>query len=136
MNAIPKLKSPKGLTLIELTLVIFVMIAFTSIAFFAIGGINDWRAGKEASEKLRSVYSAQRAFLADNVTRTPASIEEEELIPYLPQGMKAVPTVTSLEGEELNINFNVSPPIVISSGGEPYDPSGDPSDGIWDVGEK
>jgi len=124
-----------GLTLIEITLVIFVLITFASVAFFAVNGISDWRAGKEASEQLRTVYAAQRAFLADHVTRTAASITEEEIIPYLPGNMSEIPKVKTLEGTELTINFNVSPPVVDSGDGSPYDPSGSPNDGVWDVGE-
>ena len=52
-------------SLIELTLVIMVVLAFATATLFFAGNIKDWRKGKVASESLRSVYAAQRGFLAD-----------------------------------------------------------------------
>jgi len=46
-----------------------------------------------------------------------------------------MPTITSLDDEELGINVTVSPPVVDGGGGAAYDPSGSSSDSLWDVGE-
>lgn len=121
--------------MIELTLVIMVLLSFASATLFFAGNIREWRKGKVASESLRSVYAAQRGFLADNPRRTLASLTAAELYPYLPSGATSFPSVENLDGDSLSYNINVSPPVLTGSGGDTYDPSGKSDDSLWDVGK-
>jgi len=123
------------MTLIELTLVIMVIIGFMTASLFYAGNIGEWRKGKVASESLRSVYAAQRGFLADNPRRTLTSLGPAELVPYLPDKAPIFPVVEDLEGTNLTYNVQVAPPVLETSAGETYDPSGKPDDSLWDVGE-
>ena len=134
MKTSPK-KQVRGVTLIELTLVIMVVLAFATATLFFAGNIRDWRKGKVASESLRSVYAAQRGFLADNPRRSVATLTASELYPYLPSGSTSFPAVDSLDGVTLDYEITVSPPVLIDSGGAIYDPSGKSDDSLWDVGE-
>lgn len=122
-------------TLLEMTIVIMVLLALISTGFFVSRKMDEWKRGREASETLRQVYSAQRMFLADNPTRLVESIVAADVIPYLPPGnATALPTVKSLTDTQLGILVNVSPPV-ITTGSGPYDPSGSNRDSLWDVGE-
>jgi len=124
----------RGLTLLEMTLVIFLLLTLTGGGLYFGARIGDWRSGRNAAETLRTVHAAQRMFLSDNPTVRLADLEAEQLIPYLPGNMTAIPTVTSLEGAELEIIITVSPPVVDAGAGEVYDPSGSSKDGLWDIG--
>lgn len=124
----------KGVTLIELTVVIFVLLSMIGATMYFGGNISEWRKGKEASESLRSVYAAQRAFLADNPRRTLASLNASELTPYLPDQSGVMPTIKSLDDITLLIDVTVSPPVCRSSDGTVYDPSSAIDDSLWDVG--
>ncbi|MFU8894438.1 MAG: Tfp pilus assembly protein FimT/FimU [Luteolibacter sp.] len=126
--------APRGLTLLEMTLVIFLVLTLAGGGLYFGGKIGDWRSGRNAAETLRTVYAAQRMFLSDNPTVKVADLTPEQLIPYLPRGYTAIPTVTSLEGNELEIKITVTPPVVDGGGGAVYDPSGSGKDGLWDIG--
>ena len=123
------------MTLLEMTVVIGVLLALMSTGLYFSNKISAWKAAKDASETLRSVYAAQRMFLADNPTTAVTSITEAQLLPYMSNKPSIMPTVTSLEGDELAINITVSPPVVDDGRGGIYDPSGDSNDSLWDVGE-
>jgi hypothetical protein len=123
-----------GATLIEMSIVICVLLALMGTGLYFTNQIQVWKAGKESAEALRGVYAAQRQFLADNPTTAVASITAAQLIPYLPNNPGAMPTILSLEEEELGIRVTVSPPV-LTSGTDVYDPSGSGSDSLWDVGE-
>ncbi len=122
-------------TLIEITVVLLLILSLVGIGSFATVKISEWRLGREAGETLRTVYSAQRMFLADRPTTVVSSITAAELIPYLPGNMTAIPTVESLEGTQLSIIINTIPPVVDAGGGAIYDPSGSNSDTLWDIGQ-
>lgn len=124
----------RGMTLIEMSLVICVLVVLMSTSLFFGNKMADWKAGRDASENLRTVYSAQRMFLADNPTRAVASIQANEIIGYLPNGMSALPTVKPLKGNNLNIRVNVSPPTIDNGAGGNYDPSNSTTDLLWDLG--
>jgi prepilin-type N-terminal cleavage/methylation domain-containing protein len=126
-----------GFTLLEMTLVIAIMLALIGVGFVGTNKITEWRAGREACETLRTVWSAQRQFLSDNPTVVPANITAAQLLPYLPtKGATALPEIKSLTGSVLVINVNVYPPTVsATAGGAVYDPSKKSADGLWDVGE-
>ena len=49
-----------------MTIVIMVLIALISTGMFVTRKMDEWKLGRDASETLRQVYSAQRMFLADN----------------------------------------------------------------------
>lgn len=124
----------RGFTLLELTIVIMVLLALIGIGLYASGSVKNWQLGRQASENLRSVYTAQRLYLSDNPTVAVSALTNELLIPYLPNKAAAMPTVKSLTGATLTIKVTVFPPVVTSSG-VVYDPSGSSTDSLWDVGE-
>lgn len=125
----------KGFTLLEMTIVIMVLIALIGIGLFSSRKLDEWKLGRSASETLRGVYAAQRMYLADHPTTPVASITAANLLPYLVGTPQAMPTVRSLTGQDLPINFNLSPPVVSNGAGATYDPSGNASDSLWDVGQ-
>jgi len=128
--------NPKsGFTLIEMTVVILVLLTLMGTGLFVTKQYGVWQLGRNASEQLRNVYSAQRLYLADNPTVAVADLTEANLIPYLTNRGTALPTVVSLEGETLTIKVNVNPPVINDGGGGVYDPSGKPLDSLWDVGQ-
>jgi prepilin-type N-terminal cleavage/methylation domain-containing protein len=132
------LRSPRpskgGFTLLEMTIVIMVLLALMKIGLFTSSKMDEWKLGRAASETLRSVYSAQRMYLADNPTVAVTDLTTALVIPYLPNNVTVMPTVKSLKGTSLPILVNVSPPVINASG-VAYDPSGSNNDSLWDVGE-
>jgi type II secretory pathway pseudopilin PulG len=126
---------PSGFTLVELSLVIFVLIALMTSGIFFSSAVSKWKAGREASETLRSVYVAQRTYLADHPTQPIDTLTEAELLPYIPNKPSSFPKVEGLDDVMRSIDVTVSPPVVTDGGGAIYDPSGKPDDSLWDVGE-
>jgi type II secretory pathway pseudopilin PulG len=132
----------RALTLLEMTIVIMVLLVLVKMGFSASSMIDRWKLGRAASEDLRSVYSAQRMYLADNPITPVADLTEAMLIPYLPNRgavapatlMSAFQPIKALAGANLGFNINVSPPVLVQ-GGAVYDPSGGARDSLWDVGE-
>jgi prepilin-type N-terminal cleavage/methylation domain-containing protein len=131
----PSIIFRKAFTLLEMTIVIMVLLVLMRTGLFVFSSMSDWRLGRDASETLRSVYSAQRMYLADNPTVAVTDITAAALIPYLPNGATAMPTVKSLTGATLSILVNVSPPVINAGTGATYDPSSSNKDSLWDVGE-
>ena len=125
----------KAFTLVEMTIVIMVLLVMMRTGLFVFSSMTNWRLGRDACESLRSVYSAQRMYLADNPTVSVGSIAPADLISYLPNGATAMPTVKSLTGTTLSILVNVSPPVINAGSGTTYDPSSSNKDSLWDVGE-
>lgn len=133
-------KSTRAFTLLEMTIVIMVLISLMGSGLFVSRKMDEWKLGRQASETLRSVYSAQRMMLADKPTLSVSAITatadaNNGIIPYLLNGMTAVPTVKSLTGASLAIKVNVSPPVINAGSGVTYDPSGNSEDSLWDVGK-
>lgn len=125
----------RGFTLLEMTIVIMVLLTLIKVGFSTSKAMDQWKLGRQASETLRTVYSAQRMYLADNPTAQVSAITDVLLIPYLPDNTTALPTVKSLTGGTLGIKVNVSPPVINSGSGVAYDPSGSSTDSLWDVGQ-
>ncbi len=125
----------RAFTLVEMTIVILVVLALTRIGFVSSKKMTDWKLGRASSETLRSVFTAQRLFLADNPTTSVATITSARIVPYLPNSPGVMPTVKSLSNTNLSIIVNVSPPIINAGSGTRYDPSGSFTDSLWDVGE-
>jgi type II secretory pathway pseudopilin PulG len=124
-----------GFSLLEMTIVIMVLISLISTGLFVSKQMDDNRAGREASETLRVVYSAQRMYLSDYPMEAVSSLTATKIIPYLPNNAAALPTVKSLTGANLSIVVNQLPPFINAGSGVRYDPSGDFRDSLWDVGE-
>lgn len=122
-----------ALTLLEMTIVIMVLLGLISTGFFANKKVDEWKIGRVASETLRQVHTAQRMFLADNPTHPVDEIVAADIIPYLSGNVTELPTIKSLNGTELDIKLDVSPPVVVDGSGTTYDPSGDAEDGVWDI---
>ena len=118
-----------------MTIVMLVLLTLIGLGTFSSRKISEWKLGREAGETLRSVYSAQRMFLADNPTTLVSEITAAKIIPYLPNNASAMPTVKSLTGATLGILVNQSPPVINAGSGVVYDPSGSNTDSLWDVGE-
>ncbi len=131
----PSNLSKRAFTLLEMTVVIMVLLALLQVGLFTSSKLEQWKLGRAASESLRSVYSAQRMYLADNPTVSVANLTAAGLVPYLPNGATVMPTVKSLTGVNLGIIVNASPPVINAGSGATYDPSGSNKDSLWDVGE-
>ena len=133
--------STKGFTLLELSMVMLVLLSLIGIGLYSSRKMDENRLAREATETLRTVYTAQRMFLADNPTTLVTNITASNLLPYIAGNPTSLPKVTSLTGASLGIMVNVSPPRINAGSGVIYDPSGDPNDaktftdGLWDVGE-
>lgn len=131
----PTPDQPRGFTLLEMSIVLLILLTLIGIGTYSAGKISEWRLGREAGETLRSVFTAQRMYLADHPTTPVADITAENLLPYMRNNVTSMPTVESLEGEDLPIIVSISPPVIDAGGGAVYDPSGKPLDSLWDVGQ-
>jgi hypothetical protein len=118
-----------------MSMVLMILMALIGTGLFVSKKMDEWKLGRQAAESLRSVYSAQRMYLADNPTASVANLTSALLIPYLPNQATAMPTVKSLTGDNLSILVNVSPPVINAGSGVCYDPSGSYTDSLWDIGE-
>ena len=127
--------SQRGVTLVELTVVIFVILSIMGATMYFAGNIGEWSKGKKAAAALREVFVAQRSYLADNPRQQVASITRNDLIQYLPSGGSLLPRVEDLNGNSLSYDVTKSPPVLTELSGVVYDPSGSPTDSLWDVGE-
>lgn len=121
------------MTIIEISVTLALMMALASVVVFSASGISEWKLARTAALDLRAVYVAQKSYLADHPTDSIATVSAADLGPYLPMQGAGIPTIESIEGAQLPIDFNVMPPVA-TNGGAAYDPSGDPDDGLWDVG--
>lgn len=129
-------QSHRAFTLLEMSIVIMILLAFMKVGLFTFTKVDEWKLGRTASETLRSVYTAQRMYLADNPTASVTTLTSALIIPYLPNNVTVMPTVKPLTGAALVIVVNVSPPY-LTQGGVRYDPVSPSSytDSLWDVGE-
>ena len=123
-----------GLTILEMTVVIEVLLTLIGISMYSMSGYREWQRGSEGSRVLRMVYNAQRTYLAEHPTESVSDLTDEQIIPYLPNGSSTMPTAKALDDSILTVNVSVTPPVLVGEGGSNYDPSGDPDDGLWDVG--
>lgn len=120
-------------------MVICVLLALVAVSLKATFSYESWRLGRTAGETLRAVYNAQRTYLSDNPTKQVNTITQNDLLPYLPNSPAVFPTLVGLKKVPLSVRVNVTPPVVTAgagANGEPYDPSGSPTDSLWDVGEQ
>ena len=121
-----------GLTLVELSVTIAVILILAGIVTLSVKPFVAYRDGTTAGEMLRSVKAAQLMYLADNPATAVTALTQANLLNYVPQGKW--PTLPSVNGQTPTINFNVFPPVAVLNGST-YDPSGSPTDGLWDVGQ-
>jgi prepilin-type N-terminal cleavage/methylation domain-containing protein len=140
MKASPSTRfQARGFTLIEMSIVIFVLLALMTSGFYVSNVVGQWKLARDASENLRTVYVAQRTYLADNPTVPLTSLTPALLLPYLPNNPATMPTSKSLESATLYPRVNVSPPYLTTNtsgiDGTRYDPSKTTTDSQWDVGE-
>lgn len=125
----------KGFTLIEMTVVILVMLTLIGTGLYVSTQYGNWQLARAASEDVRSVYAAQRQFLADHPTAVVANILPAQIIPYLADRSNALPIVETLEGQMLPIRVDVSPPVIDDGTPDGYDPSSSRNDSLWDAGQ-
>lgn len=123
----------KGLSLVEMSLVIALMLGLATMVTYSVSGILEWKTGRDATEKLRGVYVAQKSYLADRPSKAISTFTSAELIPYLPGNPGVMPTAKSASDQTLTLNFTTMPPYFMI-GTDRYDPSGSQTDGLWDVG--
>jgi prepilin-type N-terminal cleavage/methylation domain-containing protein len=134
--------SSRGFTLLELTMVISVLLLLITVGLKSNNALKSWRLAREASDTLRTVYVAQRTYLADNPTASLSTLTHTLLLPYIQNGPTTFPTAKSLTNATLNVYVGASPPFftttsTTSGASAPtrYDPSGSNTDSLWDVGE-
>lgn len=138
---VPVQSSRRGFTLLELTMVISVLLLLITVGLKATNVFKNWRLAREASDTLRTVYVAQRTYLADNPTTTVTNLTHALLLPYIQNSPATFPTAKSITGGTLNVYVGQSPPFLTTTatttGAPPtrYDPSGSNTDSLWDVGE-
>jgi prepilin-type N-terminal cleavage/methylation domain-containing protein len=125
-------RSTSGVTLIELSVTIAVILLLAGIVTIGVKPFVAYRDGSRAGEMLRSVKAAQLMYLADNPATDITTLTQANLLPYMPQGKW--PTLPSVNGQTPTVNFDVFPPVAVLNGAT-YDPSGSPTDGLWDVGK-
>ena len=132
MRFSPKSHSTSGVTLIELSLTIAVILLLAGAASLAIRPYLAYRDGRTAGEMLRAVKAAQLMYLSDNPSTLVSNLTQAQLLPYMPNG--AWPTLPSVNGKAPTIDCTKFPPKALLNG-TLYDPSGSPTDGLWDVGQ-
>ena len=120
-----------GTTLVELSVVIATLVVLTGIVSLGVGAFSAYRDGQTAGEILRSVKAAQMMYLADNPSTAVSSFTQAMLQSYLPNA--TWPTLPMVGSQQPTINCAVFPPVAVLNG-QTYDPSGSPTDGLWDVG--
>lgn len=133
------IRPKQGFTLLEMSIVLMILLALIKVGLFSSKKMDEWRLGRAAAETLRTVYAAQRMYLADNPTKQPSALLATDILPYMSGNangtMTALPTVKSLTGVQLVINVTTSPPTINAGNGVSYDPSGSTKDTLWDTGE-
>jgi len=130
----PRRASSQGVTLLEMTVVIAVLMVLIAIGLAQTSAYDDWKQAKTASESLREVYTAQKHYLADHPRTNVADLTADDIVPYLRNGLTAIPTVEGLDGTTYTIKVDVTPPVIDNGTGGVYDPSERDDDGLWDVG--
>jgi type II secretory pathway pseudopilin PulG len=128
-------RSKRGHTLVEMTVVIAMIIVLVGAASLGVKPYFAYRDGRAAGEMLRAVKAAQLMYLSDNPSAALTSLtlgSSGNLTPYMPNG--TTPTLPMVNGVQPTINCTVFPPVAVLGTTNPYDPSGSPTDGLWDVG--
>lgn len=129
--------SSSAVTLAELAIVITVLLLLASMVVIGVPPYIAYRDGRQAGEALRSVYAAQMNYLSDNpgvdLTSLTLADATSRIGPYLPNGA-SLPVLPSANGVTPRILVNRIPPVASLDGINPYDPSGSPTDGLWDIG--
>jgi prepilin-type N-terminal cleavage/methylation domain-containing protein len=124
-------RSKGGFTLVELTVAIAVILVLVGAASLGVKPYYAYRDGRAAGEMLRAVKAAQLMYLSDNPSTAVANLTSALLLPYMPNG--TWPTLPTTSTGVPTVNCTVFPPVAVLSG-TTYDPSGSPTDGLWDVG--
>jgi type II secretory pathway pseudopilin PulG len=125
-------RSTRGTTLVELSVTIGVIVLLAGIVSLSVQPFIAYRDGRAAGEALRSVKAAQLLYLADHPATPVNTLTQALLLPYMPNG--AWPTLPKVGTQTPIINCAKFPPVAALGGGT-YDPSGSPTDGLWDVGK-
>ncbi len=130
-------RSKSGFTLVEMSVVIAVILLLAGASSLGIKPYLAYRDGRAAGEMLRAVKAAQLMYLSDNPSTQVTNLTQAGLLPYMPNGSDwDAPThsLPSVNGQVPTINCTVFPPVAVLNNAT-YDPSGSPTDGLWDVGQ-
>lgn len=125
-------RSKGGFTLVELSVTIAMILVLVGGASLGIQPYLAYRDGRASGEMLRAVKAAQLMYLSDYPSTPVTSLTQALILPYMPHG--TWPTLPLVNGVAPTINCAVFPPVAIL-GGTIYDPSGSPTDGLWDAGQ-
>jgi hypothetical protein len=115
-----------------MTVVIAVILVLVGAASLGIKPYYAYRDGRSAGESLRAVKAAQLMYLSDNPSFSVANLTQALLMPYMPNA--TWPTLPMVAAVQPTISCTVFPPVAVLGTVNPYDPSGSPTDGLWDVG--
>ena len=77
-------KIRNGFTLVEMTVVIMVIMTLLGTGLYVSKQYGNWQLGRTAAEELRTVYAAQRMYLADNPTVGVTGITNAQIIDHDP----------------------------------------------------
>jgi len=125
-------RSKGGFTLVEMSVTIAIILVLVGSASLGIQPYLAYRDGRASGEMLRAVKAAQLMYLSDFPSTPVTSLTQALILPYMPHG--TWPTLPLVNGVAPTINCAVFPPVAVL-GGTIYDPSGSPTDGLWDAGQ-
>jgi prepilin-type N-terminal cleavage/methylation domain-containing protein len=121
-----------GFTLVEMSVTIAIILVLIGIASLGVQPYFAYRDGRAGGEMLRAVKAAQLMYLSDYPSTPVTSLTQALILPYMPHG--TWPTLPLVNGVAPTINCAVFPPVALL-GGTIYDPSGSPTDDLWDAGQ-
>lgn len=125
-------RSKGGFTLVEMSVTIAIILVLIGGASLGIQPYLAYRDGRASGEMLSAVKAAQLMYLSDYPSTPVTSLTQALILPYMPHG--TWPTLPLVNGVAPTINCAVFPPVAVL-GGTIYDPSGSPTDGLWDAGQ-
>jgi prepilin-type N-terminal cleavage/methylation domain-containing protein len=133
-------RSKSGFSLVEMSLVIAVILMLAGAASLSVKPYLAYRDGRAAGEMLRAVKAAQLMYLSDNPSTLVANLTQNNLLPYMPNGLAngqvnplAWPTLPPVNGQVPTIDCTKFPPVAVLNGAT-YPPSLN-TDGLWNVGQ-
>lgn len=125
----------RGFTLLEMFGCLVLLVALTGLGVAGFSYWQGWRDARAANGALRAVALAQKMYLTDHPTQSVEDLTGTNLatfLTYLPKG--ELPQTPTYAGGATSISVTTQPPVITQGGGV-IDPSGSPTDGLWDIGK-